>query len=221
MTAQIWTRRRLLQAAAITAGGYSMRTLAAALPAQQLSPAITVGSHQYLAIPATSSEPAGLLVLTRSAAGWQPRQFFPAPRLRLLLADTEGQFLYAANSRQMHRGEPAGHVEVFRIDPHTGLLKPSVRQSLALSAATPVGMALSPQRTLLVVAAAEGVFSLLPVHAHGALQQVTAAHKQILAAGDARKLERIYFTGTSQLLVQHSNGLQTYHCDTDGMQPAS
>ena len=219
MTSAPWTRRRLLQTAGIAAAADPLRLLAAAMPAPAAPAALAAGTHCYAAVAASGGAPAGLGVFAWNGSAWQSRQFLPAGAPRLVANDPHGRVLYVAHVSESRRGRPSGSVEAFRIDPHTGLLSPHGRCSLALAARRPAGMALSPDGRLLVVAAHGGVFSLLSLDKDGTPQAVTAVRKELVARQVSSQTMPMRFAGNDLLLVRASHGLKAYRCDADGMHP--
>lgn len=230
-----WTRRRLLQGIGAVAVAQHLADplgLAAASPAGNphdgAQPAIAPGARLYAHLPATPGSAAGLGVFTYAAAGWQRRQFLPAPQLRALHAHGSEPVLYAACSALPHPGATAGHMDLYRIDPRTGLLQHHVQQPCALAARTPAAVALSPDGSLLVVADRHGIFSILPVAPDGNLHEVTAVRKELrsqIGTGDATQTgtqaatPALQFLHPDLLLVHSHEQTRAYHCTRDGMHP--
>ena len=84
----------------------------------------------------------------------------------------------------------------------------------------PVAMALSPDRTLLVVAAKGGTFSLLPISKSGDLAEITAVHKE-LGTPASSQIRHMRFIGPESLLVHDVLSVRTYACRSGGMRLAT
>jgi 6-phosphogluconolactonase len=99
-----------------------------------------------------------------------------APACLSLSADQ--QMLYVANDVGEHEGLARGTIETFHIDCVSGRLTSEGKTPLSLSATRPRHMVLSPDGTLLAVAAyGGGIYNLLPVAKNGYLGQVRGIFK--------------------------------------------
>ncbi|GAA3761800.1 lactonase family protein [Terriglobus aquaticus] len=156
-----------------------LRTLAEPFVPEDLPGRLpTRGTRLYATVCDPPTRKDGIGVYQWQGDAWRRQQWLPAEGAGPMLADPEGQRLFVAH-RAASTGMPAGSAEMMRIDPRTGLLTRGEQQPLALSSRHPVAMALSPDRQVLAVVAAGGVFSLLPVQSDGTLGEVRAAYKHL------------------------------------------
>ena len=168
-----WTRRRVLQSMGVAAAAAPLPNLPA------LSQVPEQGARLYLLKSSDAESSAGIQVLFRDEEAWREQQFLAKPHAAVMLADLSGGHLYVAHRADPATGWPAGCVESYRIDRRSGLLTHRATQSLALSARRPLKIALNSNPSVLVVAAAGGVFSLLPIQGDGELRPLTMARKDL------------------------------------------
>lgn len=204
---QGWTRRQFLEIAGLAAAAQSTRT-GHATPLQQPF------THAYVAVQ-HRDEPSGIQVLQAARGGWQQIQFVASVAPSVVLVSERRDLLFVANARRHFRGLPTASVESYRIDSRTRHLRYIATQRLGLASVMPHAMALSPDGSQLVVAAAAGLYNVLPVSQDGILGEVTAVRKELrLSQGSAALM---HFVSDSHLQVQDDFGIRIYHCDQDGM----
>jgi 6-phosphogluconolactonase (cycloisomerase 2 family) len=116
---------------------------------------------------------------------WTKIQHVSSPAPACVLLSPSQQTLYVANEVDAHEGLPRGTVETFRIDPLDGRLTLSNRRPLSLSATCPRHMALSPDGTVLAVAAYRGgIYNVFSVAEDGSLVQPASIFKDAGCGGD-------------------------------------
>jgi 6-phosphogluconolactonase len=154
-----WTRREFLRGAA---GVVALQSGIPA-PAQFAYVASGVGTLQVFQV---------------QGELWTEIQRVPSLAPACLLLSADKQKLYVANEVDQHGGLARGTIETFAIDSFSGRLRPADITPLSLSATRPRHMALSPDGTLLAVAAyGGGVYNLLPVNKGGCLGRPSGIFK--------------------------------------------
>ena len=220
--ANFCSRRRLLQMAGALAAGGPVRMLATPSPAiyaPDLASAQTwePGTRLCAVIRAASPRDVdGIATFAWHGGTWHQQHVLAAPQVRQVLADPAGGRIFAAY-RASEVGHPAGTLELLHVNPVTGILARVNRQRLALSAREPLAIAMSPQRRLLVVAAAGGVLSMLPVDAHAGIGELIAAHKQLDARLSPGTAAIVRFQGATQLQMHVDARLFRYEAAEDGL----
>ena len=197
-----WTRRHFLQAAGLSIAAQSLR-VADALPAPERP------THAYVAVKG------GLHVLRVKKASWQPLQFVKTVAPSAVLLNDRSGLLFVANARTHFEGLPTATVESYRVDPVSRMLTLVAAQKLGLATVVPHALALSPDGSLLVVAAAAGLYNVLPVTPDGVIGEVTAVRKELEM--NAASSTRMRFVTDHQLQVQDAAGTRLYRCDANGM----
>jgi 6-phosphogluconolactonase len=154
-----WTRREFLRGAA---GVVALQSVTSA-PAQ----------FAYVASGAGT-----LHVFQVQGELWTEIQRVPSLAPACLSLSADGQKLYVANEVDEHGGVARGRIETFAIDSFSGRLRSADITPLSLSATRPRHMALSPDGTLLAVAAyGGGVYNLLAVNKDGCLGRPSGIFK--------------------------------------------
>ncbi|AFL88296.1 3-carboxy-cis,cis-muconate lactonizing enzyme [Terriglobus roseus DSM 18391] len=197
-----WTRRRFLQAAGLTIAAHGTN-FTHALPLSHRP------THAYVAVEN------GLHVLRSAGDSWQPLQFVESFAPSAVLMNTRSGTLFVANARERFEGLPTASVESYRIDERSRTLNRIGTQRLSLAAVMPHAMALSPDGSLMVVAAAAGLYNMLPVTRDGAIGEVTAVRKELRL--DAAGATHMFFASDKKLQVQDASGTRLYRCDLNGM----
>jgi hypothetical protein len=204
-----WTRRYFLQAAGLATAAAQARV---SFPLSERGRP----THAYVAVQ-TDDGQGRVHVLEASGAGWTQIQSVSSVAPSVVLLNEAAQLLIVANAYNQFEGLPTGSVESYRIDPRTRKLGLIRRVGTGLSAVRPHALALSPNGSLLVVAAAAGVYSVLPVSSNGSIGEVIAVRKELVLASEPIS-SQMHFLDDSRLLVQDKTGLRSYSCGRHGMQ---
>jgi 6-phosphogluconolactonase len=204
---QRWTRRHFLGAAGLTLAAQTTR-FAHATP--------LLDTHAYVAVqrPAKRS---GIQVLRSLGGEWQEIQFIASAAPSVVLLSERQDLLFVAETRTRFEGLPAASVDTYRIDRRSHRLMHIATQRLGLASVMPHAMALSPDGSLLVVAAATGLYNVMPVTQDGLIGEVTAVRKELRLDEDSSA--QMHFVGDNQVQVHDELGVRDYHCDRDGMRP--
>jgi 6-phosphogluconolactonase (cycloisomerase 2 family) len=204
---QSWTRRHFLGAAGLTMAAQSIR-FAHALPP------LEGPTHAFVAVQ-HGGKRGGVQVMRSIGGVWQKTQFIDSVAPSAVLLSAGEDLLFVANAREHFEGLPTGSVESYRVDPRSRILTHIATQKLGLASVMPQAMALSPDRSLLVVAAAAGIYNVLPVTPDGVPGDVTAVRKELRPT--TRSSTRMIFVSANELQVQDEHGTRLYHCDREGM----
>jgi 6-phosphogluconolactonase (cycloisomerase 2 family) len=206
---QGWTRRHFLQAAGLTLAAHQARTAHAL--AGQTSP-----THAYVARQ-QDDESGSLHVLQSRGTAWQPIQSVDSVAPSAVLLNAAADVLFVANARDQFEGLPTSSVESYRVDSRTGKIALIGRRRLGLATVMPHALALSPDGSLLIIAAANGMYNLLPVAGDGSIGEVTAVRKELAFSTDSASAQML-FVDAHHVEVQDQSGVRLYRCDRDGMQ---
>ena len=199
-----WTRRQFMQVSGMVLLAQQGR-MAVALRPEKLP------TYAYVAADDC------LHVLQSRQGAWQLVQTVESPAPSAVTLSAKSDLLFVANALTHVEGLPTGSVESYRVDVHTHTIRLVGRATLGLAAVMPHALALSPDGSLLVVAASRGVYNLLPVEQDGALGEVTAARKELVLAANIAST-KMRFVDREQLQVQDARGSRLYRCDRDGLQ---
>ncbi|SEB38984.1 beta-propeller fold lactonase family protein [Terriglobus roseus] len=204
---QSWTRRHFLGAASLTMAAHGIR-FAKALPPHEGA------THAYVTVQDRDGHD-GIQVLRSADGVWQKTHFIETFAPSAILLSAGEDLLFVANARNRFEGLPTASIESYRIDPHSRILTRIATRKLGLASVMPHAMALSPDGSLLVVAAAAGVYNILPVSLEGIPGEVTAVRKELRLNSESPT--RMNFVSKNKLKVQDQHGTRLYHCDRDGM----
>jgi 6-phosphogluconolactonase (cycloisomerase 2 family) len=160
----IWSRRRFLSNAALTAAA-----------SQELFATPRLASRSYLAFigvaPAARPDLHHIETYRVEEGRWlSTNSVVHAASPQALVVHPRLPVLYAAHCTKLYRHLPRGSVSAYGFDPRTGILKLLGREPLALSATEPDHIAVSPDgRLLLIAASTGGAWNFLSLAADGSI----------------------------------------------------
>jgi hypothetical protein len=206
---QGWTRRHFLQSAGLTVVAHQAG-VTSGLP-------LHAGpTHAYVA--AQQDGNSGSVHVFQSRGNtWRPIQSVNSIAPSAVLFHAAAEVLFVANARTQFEGLPTASIESYRVNSRTGRIALIGRRKLGLATVMPHALALSPDGSLLVVAAANGLYNVLPVSRDGSVGEVTAVRKE-LAFNNCAVPSQVLFVNDRQVQIRDQRGSRLYRCDRNGME---